>query len=141
MGTSERWQLETSPYREAVLELAQSSPAFSGAQLKPEARELLTFGVGEPAAALAAEIERAPANIRVVWREAPYSLAELIAEANRVMSEQRGRINSISPRHDGTGLHITTTDRRLLEAPDPQEALATRYPVAIEYEEIPIVTT
>ncbi len=132
------WHIETCAYRTKVLELAESSPLYAGAELRHETRELLIFGVGEPSAELAEEIERAPANIRISWREAPYSLAELNAEVERILSEQRGRINSGGARHDGTGLRVTTTDRNLLEASDPQGALATRYPITVEYGEPPI---
>jgi hypothetical protein len=41
---------------------------------------------GEPTAALAALMGKAPANIRASWHAAPYSLAELTAEVQRIMT-------------------------------------------------------
>lgn len=141
LSDAERWQLETSSYREQVLRLARSSPLFSGAELIPESQELRVFGLGEPPAAVANLVERAPENIRVVWRAAPYSLEELLAEVRRLLSTQRGRVSGIGPRHDGSALLVTTTDRALLESGDPQAILGTVYPVVIEEGDVPVATT
>lgn len=35
------WQIQTDAYREKVLEIAQSSPRYAGAELRYETRELL----------------------------------------------------------------------------------------------------
>jgi hypothetical protein len=129
------WQMETDAYRAKVLEMARSSPRFSGAELRYETRELLLFGVGEPTAALIALMDGAPSNIRISWHAAPYSLAELTSEVKRIMTASRGRLHTGGARHDGAGLTFSTDDRMLLEADDPQAALDSRYPVTIRYGE------
>jgi hypothetical protein len=131
----ERWQIEIDDYRTRLMEIAQASPSYAGGEIRHETRELIIFGVGRPAKALAAIMEQAPSSVHVTWREAPYSLAELTAEMRRIMSGHRGQLHQGGARYDGTGIDFTTTARRLLEADDPQAALGTRYPVSIEYGE------
>jgi len=132
-----RWQIEIDDYRNRLMEIAQASPSYAGSEIRHETRELLVFGVGEPTAALVALMDEAPANIRVSWHAAPFSLAELTAEVQRIMTSTalRGRLYSGGARHDGTGMTFTTDDRSLLDADDPQAAVGTHYPVTIEYGE------
>lgn len=74
------------------------------------------------------------------WHTAPYSLSELTAEVQRIMTATalRGRLYTGGARRDGTGMTFTTDDRSLLDAEDPQAGLGTPYPVTIEYGE-PVV--
>jgi hypothetical protein len=130
-----RWQMEIEDYRHRLMEIAQASPRYAGSEIRHETRELIIFGVGEPTEALAAIMDLAPPTVDVRWQKAPYSLEELAADVRRIVSEHRGQLTSGGARHDGTGLDFTTTDRRLLEADDPQAALGTGYPVSIEYGE------
>ncbi|HEY3527653.1 MAG TPA: hypothetical protein VGK78_00765 [Nocardioides sp.] len=101
----ERWQGQIEDYRNRLMEIARADAGFSGAEIRHETHELIIFGVGEPSKSLVAVMEEAPST------------------------------NSGGARHDGTSIDFTTTDRSLLEADDPQSALATRYPVSITYGE------
>ncbi len=51
------------------------------------------------------------------------------------LREHPNRLNSAGPRHDGTGISITTTDTELLGADDAQGLLDARYPISVEYGE------
>lgn len=134
----ERWQSETAEWRDRLLTAAQASMGYAGAELRPENQELVIYAVAGPADSMAALIREAASSIRVTWREAPYTLAELTAEVRRLMAEQPGRLNSAGPRHDGTGIQITTTDAELLRTDDPQRKLSARYPISVTYGERPI---
>lgn len=131
----ERWQHEIDDYRNRLMEIAQASERYAGSEIRHQTRELIIFGVGRPTQALAAMMDEAPPNVHVMWKEAPYSLGELTAEMRRIMFGHRGQLNQGGARHDGAGIDFTTTDRRLLEAEDPQAALGTRYPLSIRYGE------
>lgn len=133
-----RWQSETHDYRDRLLASAQASPGYAGAELKHNMKELILFAVGNPDDATAALIREAPSNIHVTWTEAPFTYTELTDEVLRIMHEQSSiSLNSGGARHDGTGIHFTTTDKELLSADDPREVLGARYPVSVEFGERP----
>lgn len=80
-------------------------------------------------------MDEAPSDVRVIWREAPYTLAELTTEVLRIFDEGPAGLNSGGACRDGTGLVFTTEKADLLCVEDPQAALGTRFPVRIEYGE------
>lgn len=133
----DRWQSETATWRDRLLLVAQASTDYAGAELKNETQELVIYSVADPTDAMAALIRAASPTIRVTWRNAPHTLAELLAEVRRLMAEQPGRLVSASPRIDGTGIWSTTTDAELLATDDPQASLGARYPISVEYGEPP----
>jgi hypothetical protein len=81
---------------------------------------------------LVAIMEEAPSDLVVAWKEAPYSLEELSAELLRLWVKHRGQFNQGGARHDGTGIDFTTTDRKVLDADDPQAVLGTQYPISVQ---------
>ncbi len=80
-------------------------------------------------------MEEAPSDLVVAWKEAPYSLEKLSAEMRRLWVKVRGQFNQGGARHDGTGIDFTTTDRKVLDADDPQAVLGTQYPVSVQHGE------
>jgi len=137
-AVDEGWQSETAEWRDRLVTAAQASAGYAGAELRPKTRELVIYSVGGPTDSMAALIRDAPSSIRVTWREAPYTLVELTAEVRRLMAEQRARLSSAGPRHDGTGIQVTTTDTELLRAHDPQGLLSSHYPISVHSGEPPI---
>ena len=133
-----RWQQETSSYRDELLEIAQASRDFAGAELRHTTRELIVFSAGPPPHEASALLHGAPPNIQVRWREAPYSLRDLTTEVQRLMREQAGLLHTAGPRHDGSGIDVTTTDQELLASDDPSRMLGARYPIRVDFGERPI---
>jgi hypothetical protein len=129
----ERWGWETVPYRDRVMSVVEVAPNYAGSQIDYEKRELRVYGVGAPTPAIAAVLAEAPPIIRVRWKQASYTLAELTEEALRLLRAHPGRLTSGGGLSDGSGIRLTTTDAELLEAADPRETLGARYPVTIEY--------
>jgi hypothetical protein len=129
----ERWQSEIGDYLDRLIEAARASTLHAGAELRADTREMILYGVGVPDNALVTVMTDAPSNVRVVWREAPYTRTELSAEVERIVTQQPTRVNSGWPRTDGTGVDFTTTDPELLGAEDPQTALGARFRVRVEY--------
>lgn len=129
-----RQTAKTPDYRERLIEAAEASPRFAGAELRNDSSELHLFGVGSPSPRLAALLEEAPLNVRVSWHAAPYSRAELTAEVQRLMNTPAlgTRLYSGWARHDGTGVTFTTDDQSLLAAEDPQRMVGATYPVTFE---------
>ncbi len=80
----ERWHIETAEYSSRLLGAAQACQRYAGAELRFESRELIIFAAGGPNEATAALVREAPSSIRVTWQEAPYTFAELTAEAEGV---------------------------------------------------------
>jgi hypothetical protein len=134
----ERWQVDTAEYRNRLLTAAEASPGYAGAELRPDENELVIFATEGPTEAMADLLRESPTNLRVTLLESPHTRAGLTAEVRRLMTAQRSRLHSASPRHDGTGIQVTTTDTELLRTQDPQRALSARYPIFVEYEERPI---
>ena len=134
----DRWWATASDYRDALLEAAQSAPGYAGAEVRFASRELVIFAVGAPSAELAVLIDRGPVGFHILWAQAPYTQAELMAEVDLLMRANEGRLVSGGAHHDGTRLDFTTTDPELLAAEDPQGMLGSRYPVSIEYGEPPV---
>lgn len=128
-----RWGWETAPYRDRVMGVVEVAPNYAGSELDYEKRELRVYGVGAPSPAIAAVLAEAPPIIRVRWKQASYTLAELTEEALRLLRASSGRLNSGGALSDGSGISLTTTDPELLEAADPAETLGARYPVTMEY--------
>lgn len=136
LSEAERFQQSIEAYRTRLYKAVQASGTYAGGRIDHERRALIFYGVGEPSSEVAAIMAEAPDFLEVVWRPAPYTQAELVAEAERVMTASN-RLNTGGPRTDGTGLDFTTTDAELLAAHDPQSALGSRYPVTISYGERP----
>ena len=133
---AERFQQRIAPYLDRLLNAFEESGAQAGAEIDHDRRELVLYGVGEPPESLEAMMAEAPAGLRVHWRAAPYTRAELVAESQRIMTAFDD-LNTGGPRTDGTGLEFTTADAELLAAGDPQGALGSRYPVTIRHGERP----
>ena len=76
-----------------------------------------------------------PEIVRIIWRQAPHTRAELTREMRRIMRRFSGRLTSGGACNDGSGIEFGTTDGNLLGATDPQTVLGSRYPVTIEYME------
>ncbi len=137
-GELDRWQRETAEWRDRLLTAAQASAGYAGAELRREARQLVLYGVGRPTTAISALIREAAPSLEAVWHEASYTCAELDAEVQRLMRQEPGRLSSAGPLHDGSGIHIMTTDPALLLADDPQAELRARYPITVEHGERPV---
>lgn len=133
----QRWQIQTAEWRDQLLTAAQESTDFAGAELKNETQELVIYAVAGPTDSMAALILEASPSLRVTWRKAPYTLSELLAEVQRLVREQSCRLVGASPRSDGTGIRIMTTDSELLRTDDPRGTLGARYPITVEYGELP----
>jgi hypothetical protein len=134
-----RWQQETASYRDELLEIAQASRDFAGAELRHATRELIVFSAGPAPQEASALLHGAPPNIQVRWREAPYSLRDLTTEVQRLMREHAGLIHTAGARHDGSGIDVTTTDQELLASDDPTRTLGARYPIRVDSGERPVV--
>lgn len=134
----ERWQADLGAYTDRLVGAVVASGQYAGAEIRHATREFIIFAVGEPSPPVVAVLQQAPDIVRVTWRQAPYTQAELTSDMRRIMSRFRGRLTSGVPRHDGTGIKFTTTDAELLEASEPQAVLECRYPVTIEYGEPPV---
>jgi len=133
------WWAAASDYRRALLVAAENAVGYAGAEVRAASREVVVYGVGAPSAELVVLSDQAPTGFHVRWVQAPYTHVELAAELVRLMTAHQGLLVSGGARHDGTGLDLTTTDRELLEAEDPQGMLGSRYPVSIEYGESPVL--
>jgi hypothetical protein len=127
----ERWEREIDDYRNRLMESAQATAGQAGSEIRHEARAIIS-GVGDPSEVLVAIMEEAPSDLVVAWKEAPYSLEELSAELLRLWVKHRGQFNQGGARHDGTGIDFTTTDRKVLDADDPQAVLGTQYPISVQ---------
>ncbi|GAA0974360.1 hypothetical protein ENKNEFLB_02311 [Nocardioides aquaticus] len=128
----EPWTTETGDYYDRLVSLVQDSPAYAGAELVDGEQELVIFTVGTPSNRIAALIRAAPSSLRVTWRDAPYTSAELTDEVLRLMRERPARVSGGHALHDGTGIRLMGTDAELLAAEDPRELLGAMYPVTIE---------
>ena len=113
----------------------EASGQYAGGEIRHATREFVIYAVGEPSPQVAAILQHAPEMVRIIWRQAPYTHAELTSELQRIMRRFRGRLTGGGARSDGTGIQYTTTDTQLLETSDPQAVLGSRYPVTIEYME------
>ena len=131
----ERWQNDIEAYRDRLVGAVMASGQYGGGEIRHATKEFVIFGVGEPSPQVAAILQQAPDNVRIIWRQAPYTHTELTSEMERIMSRFRGRLTGGGARHGGTGIRFTTTDPELLGASDPQAVLGSRYPVTIEYME------
>lgn len=127
--------MESQDYIDRLLAAALDSSRHTGSRLHEDVRQVILYGVGGPSDALVSVLDEAPSDVRVIWREAPYTLAELTTEVLRIFDEGPAGLNSGGACHDGTGLVFTTEDPELLGVEDPQAALGTRFPVRIEYGE------
>lgn len=136
LSEAERFQERIEPYRTRLFTALQASGDLAGAQIDHDRHALIVCGVGEPSPEVARIIAEAPDFLQVLWRPAPYTQAELVAETERIMLASK-RLSTGCPRTDGTGLEFTTTDAELLDTDDPQAALWSRYPVTIRYGERP----
>jgi hypothetical protein len=134
----ERWQADVGAYTDRLVGAVVASGQYAGAEIRHATREFIIFAMGEPSPPVAAVLQQAPDIVRITWRRAPYTQAELTSEMRRIMSRFHGRLTSGGARHDGTGIELTTTDAQLLGAPDPRAVLECRYPVTIEYGEPPV---
>lgn len=134
----ERWQNDIEAYTDRLVDAVVASGQYAGSEIRHATREFIIFAVGEPSPQVAAIRDQAPDNVRIIWRGAPYTRAELTSEMQRIMSRFRGRLTSGGAANDGTGIQFTTTDTQLLEAPDPQAVLGSRYPVTIGFMESPV---
>lgn len=121
---------QLAPYVDRLTRAVQDSGRFSGTELRPGQRRLVVYGVGRPSDDVQAVIEQAPGDLEVVWREAPYTRQELVAESQRIMREFPA-LHTGGPRPDGSGLQFTTSDHELLHHHDPAEALGTSYPTSV----------
>lgn len=110
----------------------EASGNYASEEIQSKRKRLILYGVGEPTPEVAAIIAEAPDTLEVVWRQAPYTCAELRAETERIMA-RFPQICEGGPQGAGTGLEFSTIDRELVAAEDPQAVLETRYPVVIEY--------
>jgi streptogrisin D len=87
---------------------------ISGVVVDPESRKVSLYWKGTPPAAVTDRIKAATADgIEVMVRQAPYTEAELLAEADRISRKplfngpRTGqRMMKVSPRPDGTGLDV-----------------------------------
>lgn len=126
---------EIGDYRKKLVTAVEASGTYAGSTTEhhPDARRLILYGVGDvPPESVAHVIDAAPDMVKVVWRPAPYTRAELIAERDRIMA-RFPQLNGGAPASDGTRLWFTTTDPGLLEVSDPRAALGSGYPVLVEH--------
>ena len=128
---AERYLMSTSAYRERLLDVCRESGNLAGAEVKPESRQLILFGVGKPSPAVAAAMQEAPADVSVTWQECPYTLDELGRETTRLMRLHPDRLNTGGPNNTYTGLEFTTLDESLLASSDATAALGAAYPVTV----------
>jgi hypothetical protein len=132
----ERWQNDIDAYRDRLVGAVVASGQYGGGEIRHATKEFIIFGVGEPSPQVAAILHLAPDNVRIIWRQAPYTHAELTSEMERIIMSPFGvRLTGGGAHREGTGNRFTTTDPQLLAASDPREVLGSRYPVTIEYEE------
>jgi streptogrisin D len=90
------------------------SDGISGVVVDPENRKVSLYWKGAPPAAVTDRIKAATADgIKVTVQQAPYTEAELLAEADRISRKplfnghRTGqRMMKVSPRPDGTGLDV-----------------------------------
>jgi hypothetical protein len=118
-------------YTDRLVRAAQRSHNYAGEHVQRDRGRIVLYGVGKPVPKVAAIIDDAPDELEVQWQSTPYTRSELDREARRVM-QHHPRLHTGGPRTDATGLVFTTTDDDLIEAPDPQRALGSRYPVTIQ---------
>lgn len=130
---AERYLRRVDAYLDRLITAFEASANSADAEIQPGRKRLILHGVGKPTPEVAAIMREAPSIIEVVWRQAPYTSAELCAETDRIM-ERFPQILTGGPRNFGAGLEFGTLDRQLVEAEDPQAMLGTRYPVTIEYD-------
>ena len=113
-----------------VQPLLQSSFAgtFAGLELRHDVPMLVVYRKPDPR--LDEEVTRAAPGVRVEFRDAKYTLAEMTAAGGRVMDDrdywkERGTtVSTVGPAVDGSGVEVTTVT-------DPggfAEALRERYP-------------
>jgi hypothetical protein len=114
----------------AVQPLLQSSftGTFAGLELRHDVPMMVVYRKPDPR--LDQEITKAASGVRVEFRDAKYTLAEMTAAGSRVMDDRdywKGRGTTISgagPAVDGSGVQVITVN----EAPDLAGALHERYP-------------
>jgi hypothetical protein len=101
---------------------------FAGLELRHEVPMLVVHR--KPDAGLDAAIAEATPNVRVVFRDARYTRAEMTAAAGQVMAEAaywQGlgvQVVSAEPEVDGSGVEVTTTN----DPPGVVNQLQQRYP-------------
>ncbi|MFI6096321.1 hypothetical protein ACIA8G_12240 [Lentzea sp. NPDC051213] len=101
---------------------------FAGLELRHEVPSLVVYRKPDPR--LDAEVGKAASGVRVEFRDAKYSLAEMKAAGGRVMDDReywKGRgltISAVGPKVDGSGVEVTSVN----EAGDFAGALHERYP-------------
>lgn len=91
-----------------------AADGISGVVVDPDHRKMSLYWKGAPPAAVANRIKAAAANgVEVTVRQAPYTEAELFAEADRISrrplfngARTGQRMMKVSPRPDGTGLDV-----------------------------------
>lgn len=137
LSEAQRFQQRIEPYRTRLYKAVMDSGALTGARMDHDRHAVILYAVGEPSPEVAAIIAEAPDFLQVLWRSAPYTRAELVAEMRRIMLASP-KLNTGAPRTDGTAIDFTTTDADLLAADDPQRTLGSRYPVTLRYGERPI---
>ena len=119
LSEDERWQADIRAYTNRLLGAAVASGQYAGSEIRHATKEFLMFGVGEPSPQVAAVLQQAPSSVRIIWRQAPYTKAELTSEMRRIMSRFRGRFTSGGARNDASGIEFTTTDARMLGCSEP----------------------
>lgn len=114
----------------AVQPLVQSSFAgtFAGLELRHDVPMLVIYRKPDPR--LDEEVTKAAPGVRVEFRDAKYTLAEMTAAGSRVMDDrgywkERGTtVSAVGPAVDGSGVEVTTAT----EASGFADALRERYP-------------
>lgn len=86
---------------------------FAGLEIRHDVPMLIVYRKPDPP--LDAEVSRAAPGVRVEFREAQYSLAEMTAAGDRLMDDRdywksRGTtVVSVGPAVDGSGVRVTTS--------------------------------